>query len=64
MPALGIGRDCYIKNAILDKNVCIGDSVYISPDGKAEGEQTDFYIVRDGIIVIPKGTVIPSGTRL
>jgi glucose-1-phosphate adenylyltransferase len=61
---LGIGRDCYIKNAILDKNVRIGDSVYISPDGKQEGEQTPLYVVRDGVIVIPKGTVIPSGTRL
>ncbi len=61
---LGIGRDCYIKNAIVDKNVRIGDSVYISPDGKAEGEQTDLYVVRDGVIVIPKNTVIPAGTRL
>jgi glucose-1-phosphate adenylyltransferase len=61
---LGIGRDCYVKNAIIDKNVRIGDSVYISPDGKPEGEKTDLYIIRDGIIVIPKQTVIPSGTRL
>jgi len=61
---LGIGKDCYIKNAILDKNVRIGDSVYISPDGKAEGEQASLYCIRDGVIVIPKGTVIPSGTRL
>ena len=61
---LGIGRDCYIKNAIIDKNVRIGDSVYISPDGKQEGEQTPLYVVRDGVIAIPKGTVIPSGTRL
>jgi glucose-1-phosphate adenylyltransferase len=61
---LGIGRDCYIKNAIIDKNVRIGDSVYISPDGKPEGEQTPLYVVRDGLIVSPKGTVIPSGTRL
>ncbi|MDK2858330.1 MAG: glucose-phosphate adenylyltransferase, partial [Verrucomicrobiota bacterium] len=36
----------------------------ISPDGKPEGEKTDLYIIRDGIIVIPKQTVIPSGTRL
>jgi glucose-1-phosphate adenylyltransferase len=59
-----IGRDCYIKNAIIDKNVRIGNSVYISPDGKQEGEQTPLYVVRDGVIVIPKGTIIPSGTRL
>ena len=63
-PALGIGKDCYIKNAIIDKNVRIGDSVYISPDGKREGEKTEFYLVTDGVIVIPKNTVIPSGTRL
>lgn len=61
---LGIGRDCYIKNAIVDKNVRIGNSVYISPDGKADGEKTDLYFVRDGVIVIPKGTVISSGIRL
>lgn len=63
-PALGIGKDCFIKNAIIDKNVYIGDSVYVSPDGKADGDQTEYYLVRDGVIVIPKGTVIPSGTRL
>jgi glucose-1-phosphate adenylyltransferase len=64
VPALGIGKDCFVKNAIVDKNVRIGDSVYISPDGKPDGERTDYYWVRDGIIVIPKGTIIPSGTRL
>ena len=64
VPALGIGKDCYIKNAIIDKNVYIGDSVYVSPEGKADGERTDLYLVRDGVIVIPKNTVIPSGTRL
>ena len=64
IPSLGIGKDCFIKNAIIDKNVHIGDSVYISPDGKADGDHTEHYLVRDGVIVIPKGTVIPSGTRL
>lgn len=64
VPPLGIGKDCYIKNAIVDKNVRIGDSAYVSPDGKPDGEKTDAYLVRDGVIVIPKGTVIPSGTRL
>jgi len=64
IPSLGIGKDCFIKNAIIDKNVHIGDSVYISPDGKTDGEKTDTYLVRDGVIVIPKNAVIPSGTRL
>jgi glucose-1-phosphate adenylyltransferase len=62
-PLLGIGRNCFIKNAIIDKNVRIGDDVYISPEGKEDCE-TDMYVIRDGIIVIPKGTVIPSGTKI
>jgi glucose-1-phosphate adenylyltransferase len=61
---IGIGRDCYIRNAIIDKNARIGNDVYITPDGKPDGTSTDSYSVRDGIIVIPKNTVIPSGTKL
>ncbi len=61
---LGIGRNGYIERAIVDKNVRIGDNVSISPDGKQDGEKTDYYVIRNGIIVIPKNTVIPSGTKL
>ena len=61
---MGIGKNCIVKNAIIDKNVRIGDNVVISPEGKPENEQTDYYWIRDGIMVIPKHTVIPSGTVL
>jgi glucose-1-phosphate adenylyltransferase len=61
---LGVGKACFIRNAIIDKNARIGDDCYISPEGKKDGEKTDLYCVRDNVIVIPKGTVIPSGTRL
>jgi glucose-1-phosphate adenylyltransferase len=64
VPPLGVGRDCYIRNAIIDKNARIGDGAYITPDGKADETVTDLYSVRNGIIVIPKNTVIPPGTRL
>ncbi len=64
VPRMGIGRDCYIKNAIIDKNARIGDGVYISPEGKRDETFTDMYSVREGVIVIPKNAVIPSGTRL
>jgi glucose-1-phosphate adenylyltransferase len=64
LPALGIGRDCYIKNAIIDKNARIGDGVYLSPEGKKDGDSTEFYTVQDGIIVVPKNAVIPSGTKV
>jgi len=61
---LGIGKNCIIKQAIIDKNARIGDGVVISPEGKPPDEVTDLYWIRDGIMVIPKGTVIPSGTVL
>lgn len=63
-PTLGIGRECSIKDAIIDKNARIGDHVVISPEGKPDGyddPQGRFY-VRDGIIVVPKNAVIESGT--
>ncbi len=64
LPKLGIGRDCYIKNAIIDKNARIGDGVYLSPEGKKDGTTTDIYTVQDGIIVVPKNVVIPAGTKV
>lgn len=64
LPKQGIGKDCFIKNAIVDKNVRIGDGVYISPAGKPKDASTDLYTIREGIIVIPKDTVIPAGTKL
>jgi glucose-1-phosphate adenylyltransferase len=64
VPRLGVGRDCYIKNAIIDKNARIGDGAYIAPDGKPDETETPFYTVKDGIIVIPKNTIIPAGMRI
>lgn len=60
---MGVGRDCFIRNAILDKNARIGDGCYITPDGKAD-VVTDLYTVQDGVIVVPKNAVIPPGTRI
>ena len=61
---VGIGANCTINRAIIDKNVRIGNNVTISPEGKADETDTDLYAVRDGIIVIPKNTVIPDNTVL
>ena len=64
LPHIGIGRGCDIRNAIIDKNARIGDSVVISPEGKdREMNDVGFYI-RDGIVVIPKNSVIPPGARI
>jgi glucose-1-phosphate adenylyltransferase len=58
---LGIGRNCRIENAIIDKNVRIGQNVTLSPHGLEECS-TDLYWIKDGIIVVPKGVTIPDHT--
>jgi len=59
--SMGIGSRCFIKNAILDKNCCIGDDVRITGGEHLEDVETDFYSVRDGIVVIKKNAIIPNG---
>jgi glucose-1-phosphate adenylyltransferase len=62
VPDIGIGRDCVIRGAIIDKNARIGDGArLINAAGAAEAE-TDDYVIRDGIVVVPKHAVIPPGT--
>lgn len=63
-PPMGIGDHCYIRNAIIDKNCRIGDNVRIHGSTSMEDTETDTYVVRDGIIVLKKGAVIPSGTKI
>src|SRR6266436_3255786 len=61
-PPLGIGKNTVIDRAIIDKNARIGDGVVITPDGKAFSEDGPNYYIRDGVVVIPKNAVIPTGT--
>jgi len=61
---IGIGKNCHIESAILDKNVRIGDNVVIKPFPQDKDIDSDLYFVRDGIVVIAKDTEIPSGTRI
>ena len=48
----------------VDKNVRIGDGVTITPDNKPDNLDDQLYCIRDGIVIIPKNTVIPSGTNI
>lgn len=61
---LGIGRNCHIESAILDKNVQIGDGVVIKPFPRDKDIDHELYFVRDGIVVIAKDTLIPAGTKI
>jgi glucose-1-phosphate adenylyltransferase len=60
-PPMGIGKNCVIDRAIIDKNARIGDGVVITPEGKSANLDADNYFIRDGIVVIPKNAVIPAG---
>jgi glucose-1-phosphate adenylyltransferase len=61
---MGIGENCRIENTIIDKNARIGNNVIISPHGKENDHQGPGYFIRDGIVVILKNAIIPSGTRI
>ena len=61
-PRIGVGINAKIENAIIDKNARIGDNVIISPAGKPENVDHPLYFIRDGIVIIPKDTVVPHGT--
>ena len=60
-PAIGIGRNCVIDRAIIDKNARIADGVVITPEGKPASLDAENYFIRDGIVVVPKNAVIPAG---
>ncbi len=60
---MGIGRGCLVEGVIIDKNARIGDGVTIRPHAPDEDMvETEHYVIRDGIVVIPKNAVIPDGT--
>ena len=60
----GVGPNCDIEGAILDKNARIGEGVVIKPFPRGTHLDHETWFVRDGIVVIPKDTEIPAGTRI
>ena len=61
-PDVGVGKHCLIRNAIIDKNARIGDGCRLAPTGLPEKWETEALFVRDGVIVVKKGAVVPPGT--
>lgn len=61
---LGIGHNCSIEHAILDKDCRIGNNVVIKGGDHLPDVDTDQFTIRDGIVVVKKGAVIPEGTRI
>ncbi|MEM1120039.1 MAG: glucose-1-phosphate adenylyltransferase [Bacteroidota bacterium] len=60
----GIGNNCIIENVIIDKDCRIGNNVTIRGGVELENVERDTHSVKDGIIVLKKGAVIPDGTHI
>ncbi|MFZ1703602.1 MAG: glucose-1-phosphate adenylyltransferase [Saprospiraceae bacterium] len=59
---MGIGQDCYIENAIIDKHARIGNNVTICGQDHLQDEEHEHYVIKKGIVVLNKNAIIPNGT--
>lgn len=62
LPHIGIGSDCEIRKAIIDKNARIGKNVRLVNERGVEEEDGENHYIREGIILIPKNAVLKDGT--
>lgn len=58
---MGIGERCHLNNCIVDKNVHIGNDVRVNGGKHLPDSNNALYSVKDGIVVIKKGAVLPNG---
>jgi len=63
-PPIGIGPNCHIESAIIDKNARVGANVIIRPFPRHAEINNENWVVQDGIVVIPKNAVLPDGTKI
>jgi len=61
---VGIGENCFIQNALIDKNVRIGNNVHISGGKHLDNFTNELYSIKDGIVVIKKGAVLSDNFRI
>jgi glucose-1-phosphate adenylyltransferase len=61
---IGFGENCHIEGAIVDKNARIGKNVVIKPYPLGTELDEDGWVVRDGIVVIPKNSILKPGTYI
>lgn len=64
MVPMGVGNHCHIENVIIDKNVRIGSEVTIIGHDSLANADHDTYTIVDGIIVLKKNALIPSGSKI
>ena len=61
---IGIGERCFINKALVDKNCRIGNDVYINGGAHLEDAIHPLYVIKDGIVVIKNGVVIPDNFEI
>ena len=61
IPKLGVGDNCHIENAILDKDCRIGNNVSITGGAHLPDSDHALYTVKDGIVVVKKRAILPDG---
>jgi glucose-1-phosphate adenylyltransferase len=59
-PDIGIGNGSVIESAILDKKARIGRNVHIRSLPDRPDCENDNWVVRDGLVVVPKSAIIPD----
>jgi glucose-1-phosphate adenylyltransferase len=59
---LGLGENCHVEGAIIDKNARLGPEVKIRPFPRGTELEGPDWVVRDGIVVVPKNTSLSPGT--
>ncbi|MEX0787371.1 MAG: glucose-1-phosphate adenylyltransferase [Anaerolineales bacterium] len=62
VPPIGIGAGSVVRGAIVDKNARIGARTQINPFPRGTHQEEQDWSVRDGVVVIPKGAVLPAGS--
>ncbi|MEO6167083.1 MAG: glucose-1-phosphate adenylyltransferase, partial [Chitinophagales bacterium] len=60
IPVVGIGDHCYIQNTIIDKDCYIGNDVHIKGGLHLPDMDTDILTVKEGIVVVKKGAIVPD----
>ena len=61
-PDIGIGNGSVIESAIIDSKAQIGRNVHIRALPERPDSDNENWVVRDGLVVVPKSAVIPDNT--